>query len=108
MTWGSFHFFSVGGIRSHSHASLTLPLLNLYLSLPDTYQTMEKLVSRTIRIPAQVAKNAVPDIGGKVMGPKSGWNLQQYLESFEYPANREDLISAARSRNAPTRLHPGA
>jgi hypothetical protein len=32
---------------------------------------------------------------------KSAWNWQQYLESVEYPASREDLISDAKSKGAP-------
>ena len=35
------------------------------------------------------------------MGSKSEWNWQQYLESVEYPASREDLISDAKSKGAP-------
>ena len=35
------------------------------------------------------------------MGSKSEWDWQQYLESVEYPASREDLISDAKSKDAP-------
>lgn len=31
----------------------------------------------------------------------SEWNVQQYLESIEYPASREDLVSDAQSKGAP-------
>jgi hypothetical protein len=31
----------------------------------------------------------------------SEWNVQQYLNSVEYPASREDLISDAESKDAP-------
>ena len=31
----------------------------------------------------------------------SEWNMQQYLESVEYPVSREELISDARSKDAP-------
>ena len=31
----------------------------------------------------------------------SEWNVQQYLESIEYPASREDLISDAQNKDAP-------
>ncbi len=35
------------------------------------------------------------------MTAESNWDTQQYLESVEYPASREDLISDAKSKGAP-------